>query len=1050
MYSPRQVLAARHWVRIAVLLCAWRPFIATAADPAVTVRNGRLQYARSERGDRIPDFSVCGFASGESEPPNVAVRAVVEPTAGDDGARVQAAIDAVAARLPDEKGYRGTVFLAPGTFEIEGQLRLRASGVVLRGCGVGPGGTTIVATGRSRRTAVRIFGAGDRQMGEPRRVASEYIAVGESAIALDSAEGLRVGDRVLVTRPSTSEWIAALGADVFGVGWRPGSRDLHWDRTIQRVNGSTVELDAPLTTALDVRYGGGSLAPYEWPRRITNVGVEDLAIVSQFAQSNPCDEEHAWFGVTLDDVEDAWVRRVEFRNFAGGAVAAWEGASRVTVADCTSLAPISENAGYRRHAFVTMGQRCLFLRCWSERGRHDFAVGDCAPGPNAFVNCRSYHSLGDSGPLESWASGVLYDNVRIDGGGLALENRWSSPVGAGWAAANSVLWQCQASTIRVFQPPTAQNWAVGVWGVFAGDGQIENRSEFAEPPSLYQTQLHERFGAAADARVEPLGGEMDGATNPTLEQAAEFAAQSSRPASPLLSAIRRRQQEAQQERLQQWNEESGDAAQADSSASAEQPTIGPDRRRTLKVTNGWLTINGSLAVGKHYSPRWWSGNARPGEASSFGPAITRFVPGREGVGLTDDLAETADWMQSRGVAALEHHHGLWYDRRRDDHLMVRRADAACYPPFYEQPFARTGRGTAWDGLSRYDLTRFNPWYWDRLREFAELCDQRGLTLMHQHYFQHNILEAGAHWADSPWRPVNNVNRTGLPEPPLYIGDKRVFMAPIFYDVADDRRRELHRNYMHQCLSNFAGATNVIHLTSAEYSGPLSFTQFWLDTITRWREENASEFVVGLSAPKDVQDAILTDPLRSNAVDLIDIRYWAYTADGSLYAPRGGLNLAPRQHLRQTRQKPGGFAAIVHAVREYRTTYPEKAVTYFADLHCPSTRDGWAVLMGGGSLADVRLPAGLASSIVDMRPADGVVEADQAWSLASDAGQTLVYSLAALGSEVQVRPPRGTSARYKVTWIDTHTGVETPGGSFAGPTIRVKLQSPAMWLVPETP
>ena len=90
----------------------------------------------------------------------------------------------------------------------------------------------------------------------------------------------------------------------------------------------------------------------------------------------------------------------------------------------------------------------------------------------------------------------------------------------------------------------------------------------------------------------------------------------------------------------------------------------------------------------------------------------------------------------------------------------------------------------WD-LSRYDLTRYNPWYWRRLGEFADICDQRGLVLFHQNYFQHNILEAGAHWADFPWRPANNINETGFPEPPLYAGDKRIFMAEQFYDVPNN-------------------------------------------------------------------------------------------------------------------------------------------------------------------------------------------------------------------------------------------------------------------------
>jgi hypothetical protein len=364
------------------------------------------------------------------------------------------------------------------------------------------------------------------------------------------------------------------------------------------------------------------------------------------------------------------------------------------------------------------------------------------------------------------------------------------------------------------------------------------------------------------------------------------------------------------------------------------------------LQNGWLVVDGKLKTGGRIEQPFWRGTARPEEAPSFGPAITRFVPGRVGTGFTDDLVQVAETMSSSGVAVFDHHYGLWYDRRRDDHTMVRQVDGNVAPPFYEQPFARTGRGTAWDGLSRYDLTKFNPWYWRRLHEFAQICDEHGLVLFHQNYFQHNILEAGAHWADCPWRPANNVNDTGLPEPPPYISDKRIFLAHLFYDLSDPRRRALHRSYIRQCLDNFADRSNVIQLTSAEYSGPLEFTQFWLDTIIEWQRERGRDVLVALSAPKNVQDAILADPERAAHVDVIDIRYWAYTANDGLYAPDGGQNLAPRQHLRQTKQKSGGFAAIVQAVREYRRRFPDKAVTYYADMNCPSGRDGWAVLMGG--------------------------------------------------------------------------------------------------------
>ena len=61
--------------------------------------------------------------------------------------------------------------------------------------------------------------------------------------------------------------------------------------------------------------------------------------------------------------------------------------ARVTVEDCKSLSPTSEIGGQRRYSFTTTGQQTLFQRCYSEFGYHDFSVGFCAPGPNAFVQC---------------------------------------------------------------------------------------------------------------------------------------------------------------------------------------------------------------------------------------------------------------------------------------------------------------------------------------------------------------------------------------------------------------------------------------------------------------------------------------------------------------------------------------------------------------------------------------------------------------------------------------------------------------------------------------
>jgi hypothetical protein len=306
------------------------------------------------------------------------------------------------------------------------------------------------------------------------------------------------------------------------------------------------------------------------------------------------------------------------------------------------------------------------------------------------------------------------------------------------------------------------------------------------------------------------------------------------------------------------------------------------------------------------------------------------------------------FLSDQHYVALDHNDGLWYDLRRTDHERVRRADGDVWAPFYEQPFARSGQGTAWDGLSRYDLTRPNLWYWSRLNEFAQKAAEKDILLFNEHYFQHNILEAGAHWVDCPWRPVNNINGTNFPEPVPFAGDKRIFIAEQFYNENNLVLRPLHQQYIRMCLDQLKDQSNVVHFISSEYTGPYHFTKFWLETIADWEKETGHHPLIALSCTKDVQDSILADPALNKVVDIIDIRYWHYNTEG-LWAPEGGKNMAPRQWMRKMKVGKTGFMEAYRAVREMRDRYPDKAVTFYAQQY-PDY--GWAILMAGGSLPNI--------------------------------------------------------------------------------------------------
>ncbi|HTN35956.1 MAG TPA: DUF6298 domain-containing protein [Arachidicoccus sp.] len=933
--------------------------------PLKIEKGDTFSYNADSLGNRIVDFSYCGYAASNTPiPASVPVKVLVPFKAGDATRRIQSALDYVGNLPLDKNGFRGTVQLAPGRYEVEGSLYIRTSGIVLKGSGSGDdeNATTLIGAGTDRATLIEVIGKKDSINNPAIKITDDYVPVNATSFRVGTTDGLKQGDDIVITRPCTDEWIDKLGTRSFGgdlsaLGWKSGAENIFWSRKITGIKGQEIKIDAPLTTALDQHYGGGTVARFQWPGRVNHIGIENLNLVSACDSTRPKDEDHRWMAITVDNAVDGWIRRVVFRHFAGSSVNLLSGTQRFTIEDCQSLDPVSEIGGQRRYTFQTAGQQNLFQRLYSESGYHDFAVGFCAAGPNAFVQCQAEGALSYSGSINSWASGVLFDVVRLDGQTLQFANLGQDEQGAGWNAANSLFWNCYAARVNCYKPPTAQNYAIGTWSQFGGDGYWEESNNWMRPRSFYYTQLAQRLGHQVDQQARLMPSEGEASSSPTVAAAAELTAEAYQPAMT----------------MQNWIDSiihnhplpmNGSAAKIKTiDEIGLTPEMPVQKAPAMEIRNGWLVRGRKVVTGYRQQVPWWSGTVQQDFIRKAKPAITRFVPGRTGTGLTDNLDSVTSYMKDHHVTTMEQNYGLWYDRRRDDHERVRRQDGNVWPPFYELPFARSGQGTAWDGLSKYDLTRYNLWYWHRLKQFADLADEKGLVLIHHNYFQHNIIEAGAHYADFPWRPVNNINHTGFPEPVHYAADKRLFMAEQFYDENSPVRRKLHQAFIEQCLNNFKGNSSVIQFICEEYSGPLHFVKFWLDTILEWERKNGKTGqqspLIGLSTTKDVQDSILEDKVRSAAVRLIDVRYWYYQQDGSSYAPKGGQSLAPRQQARLFKPQNTNFEQIYRAVREYRDKYPDKAVMYSAKNYDALP---WASFMAGGSLAP--LPPGLSTDFLD--------------------------------------------------------------------------------------
>ena len=926
-------------------------------------------FSPSEAQEVPMDYSYCGYHRSEQPIPAAKVGTYVQPTGHNDAATIQAAIDYVSQQKPDRQtGLRGAVLLSEGTFILSEPLRIRTSGVILRGSGRDK--TLIRKTGYDRGALIYIEGTHAKVVKETYDVADTK--AGTTTIRVQSGSAaLTKGIRLLISRPSTEAWIASLDCASFGGGkrmgywaWHPGDIDVCWHRKVTAVNGNEVTLDAPVTCSIEQRWGGAKAIVYEQPGLISECGVENLSLESDYNTANILDEDHCWDGVYIADAEDCWVRMVNFKYFAGSAVVVQKSAQQVTIEDCKATEPISEIGGFRRRSFLTFGEKTLFQRCYSEHGINDFAVGHTAPGPNAFVQCESFESFGPSGAIASWAPGILFDVVNIDGNDIVFKNWELEKFGAGWSTANSTMWQSTASGLFCYSPDSLnQNISYGCWGQIQGNGNYGQMNEHVKPYSLFADQLQKRLGHDVSQQCRVLERNTNASSSPTIEQAMQMAEEALKPRLT----------------LQQWIDDA--RFEGDITPTTVFPGLGgkynssgqTGRNSLYAIQNGWLCKDGAvLAGGKHQTP-WWNGRTTDAAMAKAKPALTRFVPGYEGIGGTDRIDSVIHEMQRNHTLLFSQNYGLWTDRRRDDHERIRRKNGDAWAPFYEQPFARIGIASsqqpsdysqlAWDGMTKYDLTSLNKWYFWRLQQFAQKTAPLGILLKNQHYFQHNILEAGAHWVDCPWRTANNINGTPFLEPVNFTGDKRIFTATLFYDITNPTLRQLHRQYIRQSLDAFKGQPNVIHSVGEEFTGPLHFVEFWLDVISEWEQENG-HVLVDLAVNKDVQDAILHDPVRSKIVDIIDIEQWFYHSKGE-YAPQGGVNMAQRQYMRKIRTGSARFEDVYRAVSEYRLQYPEKAVIYAAQKH-PEL--GWASLMAGGSCANIPVKdADFLGSLTTMKP-----------------------------------------------------------------------------------
>ena len=470
-----------------------------------------LASLTDEQSNIIPDFSHIGYMGSEQRMPDIAVVETIEPpTSGDATRLIQDAINRVAQSTSSANGFKGTILLKKGRYNISGTLNIKSTGIVLRGEGEDSDtGTVLIATGKGQRSLIKVEGSGSSSPSSPvaLNIKDDYVPVGQFWVRVLNPTSFQAGDEVTIYRPGTSQWIHDLkmnqipprsdGENV--IQWDPDGYTLSYERKITCIMNDTLHFDNPIMMAMETQYNRGAVFKSSFSGRINRCGIENMLLESEYTSDT--DEDHGWYAIEFNKIEQSWIRNITSRYFGNGLISLNAGTRFVTVKDCKCLDAKSIITGGRRCSYaMNQAQQCLVIDCEATEGRHDCITGSKGVGPNAFVRIKIRNAHADTGPHQRWNVGTLYDNIDSDGQ-INVQDRGNLGSGHGWAGANQVLWNCKGKEVCVQSPwISAKNYSIGTKGekyagAYAGrpDGIWKKTNQTVSPLSLFEAQLELRM-----------------------------------------------------------------------------------------------------------------------------------------------------------------------------------------------------------------------------------------------------------------------------------------------------------------------------------------------------------------------------------------------------------------------------------------------------------------------------------------------------------------------------------------------------------------------------
>lgn len=330
------------------------------------------------------------------------------------------------------------------------------------------------------------------------------------------------------------------------------------------------------------------------------------------------------------------------------------------------------------------------------------------------------------------------------------------------------------------------------------------------------------------------------------------------------------------------------------------------------------------------------------------------------------------------------------------------------------PWARSDQPGAADGGNKFDLTRWNPAYFRRLKDFVHEAGCRGIVveLVLFCVFYEDVL-----WDRCPMKAANNINGIGN------VGRMEV------YALKEQALTAAQEALVRKIATELAGFDNVYYeLCNEPYFGGV--TREWNQRMARAIQETEARLGVSHLIAENIANnqAQVTDPLAE--VSILNFHYATpdavrlnYGLGRAIADDETGFKGPEDEPYRREAWEfiLSGGAIFSHLDYSFSVSHPDgtKPVGNSPGGGGESMRHQLAVLK--------RFLEGF--DFVRLKPDHGSVQAlnGQAFALVDKGRQYAVYLHGEPKAELELRLPRG---HYRAEWLDTKTGEVTHRETFS--------------------